>query len=173
MRPFPTSPSTRASEKSSCLRSRFRTPRQRDRNLQQTQSPRRGLPLRGDWVEVTAEPTTSWSRTVSRQDRSCAHFPFGKHAAPVVCRSFSQKSTARFFGSPEGSARLAAGCMRAWMHISITTNKSPAEDCLCGGFVFDIRNSCEIIEYETVGDPSKDELRGVSLCKKGQAKEEI
>lgn len=32
-------------------------------------------------------------------------------------------------------------------------------------FVFDIRNSCENIEYETVGNPSKDELRGVPLCK--------
>lgn len=31
--------------------------------------------------------------------------------------------------------------------------------------VFDIRNSCENIEYETVGNPSKDELRGVPLCK--------
>ena len=34
-------------------------------------------------------------------------------------------------------------------------------------FVFDIRNSCENIEYETVGNPSKDELRGVPLCKEG------
>ena len=53
-------------------------------------------------VEATGfEPTTSWSRTASRQDKSGAHFPFGKHAAPIVCRSFPPKSAAHFLGSPK------------------------------------------------------------------------
>ena len=51
---------------------------------------------------------------------------------------------------------------------SFTTNKDPELAKMPSrGLVFDIRNSCEIIEYETVGDPSKDELRGFPLCKEG------
>ncbi len=68
-----------------------------------------------------SSPTTSWFRAASRQDKFGAHVPFGKHAAPVVCRSFSPKSAAPFSGSPGELARLAVGRKKSCIH------KSPAE----------------------------------------------
>ena len=35
--------------------------------------------------------TTSWSRTASRQDKAGAHFPFGKHAAPMSAAPFPER----------------------------------------------------------------------------------
>ena len=50
--------------------------------------------------------TTSWSRTASRQDKAGAHFPFGKHAAPMSAAPF-----------PELLLRIRSGALiiqRAW-----------------------------------------------------------
>lgn len=76
---------------------------------------------------------------------------------------------------PAIRAQTAHSRSRLHPQISLNgrANKKRADESQLSFCVFDIRNSCEIIEYETVGDPSKDELRGVSLCKKGQTKEGI
>ena len=53
-------------------------------------------------VEATGfEPTTSWSRTASRQDKFSAYFPFGKHAAPMSAAPFPQKALRPFWGAPD------------------------------------------------------------------------
>ncbi len=65
-------------------------------------------------VEATGfEPTTSWSRTASRQGKKRTNFPIGKHVAPMPAAPFPERLLRIRSGALVNLARLAVGRKRS------------------------------------------------------------